>query len=286
MTKKTSTVEFKEMISTREAARLLHVTTQTIKNYIYSGRLKGIKTPGGHHRILRSDLINLGFSEGSRKPERSAANSYLFEQYVETIKAFMNALDDRDIIKSGHSSRVAGLSSTIGQNLKFAESELRDLKLAALLHDVGKIGISENILGKPGTLTDQEYFVVKEHAEIGEKLVGKVELLQPLALSIRQCHERFDGKGYPDGVAGTAIDLKARIIAVADTYDYLRSDLAYRRALSHDDSIRELKKSAGLQFDPQIVTMFCKIFSGARQEQQFYPPSRVFETLMQDSTRH
>ena len=194
----------------------------------------------------------------------------------------MKALDDRDIIKSGHSSRVASLSCAVGENMGFAESELRELKLAALLHDVGKIGISENILGKPGRLTDQEYFVVKKHPEIGEKIAEKAELLQPLALSIRQCHERFDGKGYPDGVAGTAIDLKARIIAVADTYDYLRSDLAYRRALSNDDSIRELNKAAGLQFDPQIVTMFCKSFAG----EQLYSSARVFDTLMQDSTRH
>ena len=292
MVKKTTALGFKEVLNTRESAGLIHVTAQTIKNYIYSGKLKALKTPGGHHRIRRSDLMSLGFIQDSGETERAttaestAAYNHLFDQYVETIEALMKALDDRDIIRSGHSSRVAGLSCAVGKNMRFAESELRELKLAALLHDVGKIGISENILGKPGRLTDQEYFVIKKHPEIGEKIAEKAELLQPLALSIRQCHERFDGKGYPDGVAGTAIDLKARIIAVADTYDYLRSDLAYRRALSNEDSIQELNNAAGLQFDPRIVKMFCASFAGAGREKQLYSSARVFDMLMQDSTRH
>ena len=279
MIKQTTALEVKEVLNTRESAGLINVTTQTIKNYIYAGKLCALKTPGGHHRIRRSDLIRLGFiqegggTERSTTAELTAAYNHLFDQYVETIEALMKALDDRDIIRSGHSSRVASLSCAVGENMGFAESELRDLKLAALFHDVGKIGISENILGKPGRLTDQEYFVVKKHPEIGEKIAEKVEVLQPLALSIRQCHERFDGKGYPDGVAGTAIDLKARIIAVSDTYDYLRSELSYRRALSNDDSIRELKRVAGLQFDPQIVKMFSASFAGTQQEQQLYSPS-------------
>ena len=281
MIKKTTALKLNEVLSARESAGLMHVTTQTIKNYIYSGKLKALKTPGGHHRIRRSDLMNLGFIQNSGGTERSTTTGltplykHLFDQYIATIEVLMKALDDRDIIRSGHSSRVAALSCAVGENMGFAESELRDLKLAALLHDVGKIGISENILSKPRRLTDQEYFVVKKHPEIGEKIAGKVEVLQPLALSIRQSHERFDGKGYPDGVAGTAIDLNARIIAVTDTYDYLHSDLAYRRAFSNDDSIRELNKAAGLQFDPRIVTMFCKSFVGAGQEQQLYPAVRV-----------
>jgi HD-GYP domain-containing protein (c-di-GMP phosphodiesterase class II) len=170
----------------------------------------------------------------------------------------MNALDERRIISSGHSRRVANLACTVGERMDFTNKQLRDLKIAGLLHDVGKVGISENILGKPGRLTEQEYFLVKKHPEIGEKIVGKIELLQPLANTIRHCHEQYDGKGYPDGVAGTAIDLKSRILAVADTYDYLRSDLSFRRALSVDDSIRELKKVAGTQLDPHVVKVFVK----------------------------
>jgi excisionase family DNA binding protein len=263
MAKRLKDLESKEILNTREAASLIKVTTQTIKNYIYSGKLKAIKTPGGHHRIRRSDLQSLGFViEEQKEPSQLTAeeltNAYnrLLNQYIATLEALMKALDERDIIASGHSSRVADLSCAIGEELEFDETEARELRLAALLHDVGKIGISENILGKPGRLTDQEYFVVKKHPEIGEKIVGSVEFLKPIARSIRQCHERFDGKGYPDGIAGPDIDLKARIIAVADTYDFLRSDLSFRRALSVDDSIRELKKSAGTQLDPSVVKIF------------------------------
>jgi excisionase family DNA binding protein len=292
MKEKENALQFKEVLSTIEAARIINVTQQTIKNYIYSGKLKAVKTPCGHHRIRRSDLWSLGFTRERGRTERAAteesaaAYTHLFEQYVATIETLMGVLDDRDTIRSGHSSRVASLSCAVGAIMRFTQGELRDLNLTALLHDVGKLGVSENILRKPGRLTDQEYFVVKKHPEIGEKILGKVELLQPLAPGIRQSHERYDGRGYPDGVAGTAIDVKARIIAVADTYDYLRSDLAYRRALSHDDSIREIKSVSGRQFDPRIVTMFCKSFSAAGQEEQLYSVPRVFETLSQDSIRH
>jgi excisionase family DNA binding protein len=263
MVKRIKDLETKEVLNTREAASLIKVTTQTIKNYIYSGKLKAIKTPGGHHRIRRIDLQELGFvveDKGDQarltRDEINHAYERLISQYMTTIEALMRALDERDIISSGHSSRVADLSHQVGIRMDLNEQELRELRLASLLHDVGKIGISENILGKPGRLTDQEYFLIKKHPEIGEKIVGRVEFLQPLAASIRHTHERFDGKGYPDGISGNSIDLNARIIAVADTYDFLRSDLSFRRAMSVDDSLRELKKSAGTQLDPNLVKIF------------------------------
>jgi len=263
MVKRIKDVATKEVLNTREAANLIKVTTQTIKNYIYSGKLKAIKTPGGHHRIRRIDLQEFGFVVEEKKDQTQLtrdeiSNAYerMIDQYMTTIEALMRALDERDIISSGHSSRVADLSREVGIRMELNELELRELRLAALLHDVGKIGISENILGKPGRLTDQEYFLIKKHPEIGEKLVGKIEFLQPLAASIRHTHERFDGKGYPDGIAGNTIDLNARIIAVADTYDFLRSDLSFRRAMSVDDSLREIKKAAGTQLDPNLVRIF------------------------------
>ena len=263
MVKRVKDITNKEILNTREAASFIKVTTQTIKNYIYSGKLKAIKTPGGHHRIRKIDLQEFGFVVEDKKErahltidDLSSAYDNLLDHYIATIEVLMKALDERDIISSGHSSRVANLACTVGESMDFTNKELRDLKLAGLLHDVGKVGISENILGKPGRLTDQEYFLVKKHPEIGEKIVGNIELLQPLANTIRHCHEQYDGKGYPDGVAGTAIDLKSRILAVADTYDYLRSDLSFRRALSVDDSIRELNKAAGTQLDPDVVKVF------------------------------
>jgi excisionase family DNA binding protein len=250
----------KEILNTREAASLLKVTTQTIKNYIYSGKLKAIKTPGGHHRVKRNDLKTLGFvTEEERTPENFSMeellNAYnnLVGTLVTTVESMIRALDTRDIVASGHSSRVADLSCNLGRAMRLSDKDIWELKLGALLHDVGKVGISEAILGKPGRLTDQEFFLVKKHSEIGEKIVSEIEYLRPVASCVRHHHERYDGKGYPDGIGGSAVELNSRIIAVADTYDFLRSDLSFRKALSVNDSLQEIRNSSGTQFDPEIV---------------------------------
>ena len=256
----------KEILKTREAAELLKVTTQTIKNYIYSGKLKALKTPGGHHRIRRSDLKEIGFledlpGEEGRLSREELYQLYkdLFTSYVSTIRVILKALDSRDAIASGHSQRVAEYSKLLGVKLGLSPTERRNLELASLLHDVGKIGISEYILGKPGKLTDQELFMIKKHPEIGEHIIEVVDFLKPNVSSIRHHHERFDGKGYPDGLAGEDIPLPARIISVAETYDFLTSDLSYRKALSKEHAFEELKRVSGTQLDPEIVSNFMSI---------------------------
>lgn len=253
----------KEILKTREAADLLKVTTQTIKNYIYSGKLKALKTPGGHHRIRRSDLKEIGFLEDLPGEEGRLSREELYQRYqdllssyVSTIKVILKALDSRDTIASGHSQRVAEYSKTLGEKFGLSSLEKRHLELAALLHDVGKIGVSEYILGKPGRLTDQELFIIKKHPEIGGHIVEDVEFLKPTVTSILHHHERFDGKGYPDGLAGEAIPLTARIISVTETYDFLTSDLSYRKAFSKDQAFEELRRVSGTQFDPEIVNTF------------------------------
>ena len=182
-------------------------------------------------------------------------NSYetILKTLVSTIEAFTKALDMRDVIFTGHSARVDNISSSIGKSMGLSGKELQDLKLASLLHDVGKVGISESILGKPGQLTDQEFFLVKQHPEIGGKIVGGIEQLRSVASTIRHHHERFDGNGYPDGLAGSEIELYARIIGVVETYDFMRSDLSFRKAVSVDDTLREIKTCSGTQFDPEVV---------------------------------
>ena len=260
MAKKKIDLITREILNTREAASLLKVTTQTIKNYIYSGKLKAIKTPGGHHRVRRVDLEGIGFISEEDKYQvpltpADMLNSYeiIVKTLVSTIEAFTNALDMRDVIFTGHSARVDNISSSIGKSMGLSGKELQDLKLASLLHDVGKVGISESILGKPGQLTDQEFFLVKQHPEIGGKIVGGIEQLRSVASTIRHHHERFDGNGYPDGLAGSEIELYARIIGVVETYDFLRSDLSFRKAVSVDDTLREIKTCSGTQFDPEVV---------------------------------
>jgi len=253
----------KEILNTREAAALLKVTPQTIKNYIYSGKLKALKTPGGHHRIRRVDLEKIGFSPTEAFPEHNPSHHELIGSYqklvdvlITTIEAFIKALDARDIIASGHSQRVASLATMVGKTLGYSDRDLYDLRMAALLHDVGKVGISEAILGKPGKLTDQELFLIQRHPEIGEKIVSSIDQLQRIAPVVRHHHERFDGQGYPDRLSGAAIEKDARIIAVAGAFDFLRSDLSFRPALSTTEALHELHHNAGSQFDPEIVEAF------------------------------
>lgn len=260
MAKKKIDLITREILNTREAAALLKVTTQTIKNYIYSGKLKALKTPGGHHRVRRVDLESIGFISEEDKYQipltpADMLNSYetILKTLVSTIEAFTKALDMRDVIFTGHSARVDNISSSVGKSMGLSGKELQDLKLASLLHDVGKVGISESILGKPGQLTDQEFFLVKQHPEIGGKIVDGIEQLRSVASTIRHHHERFDGNGYPDGLAGSEIELYARIISVVEAYDFLRSDLSFRKAVSVDDTLREIKTCSGTQFDPEVV---------------------------------
>ena len=147
----------------------------------------------------------------------------------------------------------------MGTKLGLSPTERRNLELASLLHDVGKIGISEYILGKPGKLTDQELFMIKKHPEIGGHIVEDVEFLKPTVSSILHHHERFDGKGYPDGLSGEDIPLPSRIISVSETYDFLTSDLSYRKAISKEQAFEELKRASGNQLDPEIVSAFISI---------------------------
>jgi excisionase family DNA binding protein len=146
-----------DLIKTKQAAHLLGVTVQTIKNYIYSGKLKSYRTPGGHHRLSKSDLQGLASNHGNPS-QRELLEQYdlLYHGYIDTIGTLLNALDARDGIASGHSRRVANYACVIGKAMEFSPESQRTLELAALLHDVGKILISEQILGKPGKLTDQD----------------------------------------------------------------------------------------------------------------------------------
>jgi excisionase family DNA binding protein len=246
-----------DLIKTKQAANLLGVTVQTIKNYIYAGKLKSYKTLGGHHRIMISDLEQLASSQSSPS-RRELLEDYvhLYRGYIDSIGALLDALDARDGIASGHSRRVARYARAIGEALEFPPEFQRNLELAAMLHDVGKILISEQILGKPGKLTDQETYLIRQHPEMGEKIVGQVEFLRETKPFIRHHHERFDGLGYPDGLSGESIPLEARIIFIAEAFDALRSDSSYHHARDLSEALGEMEKGAGTQFDPNLLNTF------------------------------
>jgi len=245
------------MVNVREAAKILGVSTQTVKNYIYSGKLRSFRTSGGHHRIPHEDLTTLGFRE-LRPSRQELIESYdeLYDSYVNTLRCLTSALDARDGISSGHSRRVANYVVSLAEVMGISWEEREAITLSALLHDVGKVLVSERILSKPGKLTDQEYHLIRQHPEMGEKIVNEVEVLKTAKAPIRHHHERFDGKGYPDGLSGEEIPLGARMISVAEAFDCITCDCTFQPKKGLDEAANELERHAGTQFDPDIVKIF------------------------------
>ena len=173
------------------------------------------------------------------------------------LRAIVRAMDTRDIVSADHSINVMELACAVGEKMALPERELGDLRLAALFHDIGKIEINEIILCNPNRFSEQDHAIVKRHSEIGEKiLLAEREDFRPIASCVRHCHEHFDGKGYPDGIEGSDIELNSRIISVADTYDFLCTDFPFRKAFSTDDAIQEIRRCSGTQFDPEVVKNF------------------------------
>lgn len=164
----------------------------------------------------------------------------------------------------GHSDRVAAYAVAIGRQLDLPEKDIVALKRAAILHDIGKVGISRQIVEKLGRLSEREFEIMRLHTTIAIRMLERVEELKPSLPMIRHHHERFDGKGYPDGLEGHDIPLGARIIAVAETFDMLVSDLPWRDALQLDEALNELKSSSGTQFDPMVVDAFLAVVEAQR----------------------
>jgi len=167
-----------------------------------------------------------------------------------------DAIEAKDAATLGHVSRVASYALSIGRELGLPTWELRSLVLAAQMHDVGKIGTPDGILGKRGPLTEEEFAIVKQHTVRGDEIARRIDALRPLSTVIRHHHERFDGSGYPDGLQGDAIPLLSRIIAVADTYDAITSGRPYRDAVEQQAAVTELRRVRGEQLDPRCVDAF------------------------------
>lgn len=180
----------------------------------------------------------------------------LRQVYEQTIDALIIAASQRDRTAEGHSQRVTRYSLAIGRYIGLSHTDLVNLKYAASLHDIGKIAISRKILNKLGKLTDAEFAIMKQHSTIAIRILERVEGLQDAAPIIKHHHERFDGKGYPDGLIGQQIPLGSRIIAVAEAYDILTSDVPWRDAVDRESALSEIQACAGSQFDPAVVAAF------------------------------
>jgi HD-GYP domain-containing protein (c-di-GMP phosphodiesterase class II) len=200
-------------------------------------------------------LVALGDHAGAIL-ENSRLHGELRGSYLATVKMLADAIEVKDPFLRGHSDEVSGLVRAMARRLELSGDRREQLIFGSLLHDVGKIGVSERILLKPGPLTDEEFSAIKLHPRIGYRLVSQVPLLQPVAPAILHHHERWDGNGYPSGLAGERIPLEARVVAIIDAFSAMVSDRPYRAAISVDDALAELERSAGTHFDPSLVEMF------------------------------
>jgi putative methionine-R-sulfoxide reductase with GAF domain len=194
-------------------------------------------------------------------------NARLFETtqriYYETLKSLAQALEARDDYTRGHSERVAVMSRDIATQLALSDREVDTIYNAALLHDIGKIGIRDEVLLAPRSLTPEERAIIEQHPAFGNSILTPLKFLGEIRTYVRHHHERWDGSGYPDGRKAEDIPLASRIIAVADTYDAMTSTRPYRNALSREVALHEIQKSSGVQFDPIVVTGFLKVVSAA-----------------------
>jgi putative nucleotidyltransferase with HDIG domain len=173
----------------------------------------------------------------------------------QVVKSFIISIEAKDMYTFGHSERVSKYAVELAKAIPEVqdESDLQNLRLAGLLHDIGKINIPEAILTKPIKLTYEEYEIIKTHPVVGMKMVEKISALASLKAGVLYHHERWDGKGYPSEIAGEDIPLHARILAVADAFDAMTSTRAYRHALSFEDALQRLKDGSGTQFDPNLI---------------------------------
>ena len=176
--------------------------------------------------------------------------------YVETVLSLANAVEAKDSYTGDHVQNVAHMALEVGRELGLKGAELEALRFGAILHDIGKIGIPDAILKKPAKLTAEEWSIMRQHPVIGERILAPIQHLQDAAKLVRHHHERYDGKGYPDGLCGEEVPLAARILTVVDSYSAIIDRRIYKPARSHEEAVAELRRNASTQFDPHIVEIF------------------------------
>jgi len=216
----------------------------------------------GDNRFTEKDLFYLSFmaKSAAHSIENLALYENIYENLFATLYAFVNAVEARDLYTREHSSRVTGISMIIGKQMECGLEELDILNFAGHLHDIGKIGIRDDILLKPGRLTDEEFEKIKEHPTIGANILEQMGFWEKEREIIRCHHERYDGTGYPDGLKQDQIPLLARIMSVADVYDAMASDRAYRKRMEEDLILKIINEGVGTQFDPDVVAAFMEVY--------------------------
>ena len=191
--------------------------------------------------------------------ELADSKELLEKSYLESIEVLRRTVEVKDVYTRGHSDRVSEYSLLIGEKLNLPPEQMKTLKIGALFHDIGKIGIPDAILLKTDKLTDDEYSEIKNHPAIGAHILSNASIFADIIPIVKHHHERYDGKGYPARLAGEDIPYLARIVAVADTFDAMTSRRSYRQALDFDYTMNEIERCKGTQFDPAIADVFLEI---------------------------
>ncbi len=232
-----------------------------IREKVFGVLTASIKTSG--IRFTEKDLYYLSFmtNKAAYAIENLALYENIYENLFSTLYAFVKAIEARDPYTQQHSNRVTEIAIAIGKEMGCTSEELDILNFAGHLHDIGKIGVRDAILLKPSTYTEEERNIIKGHSIIGASIIGQLGLLESEKQIIKHHHERFDGTGYPDGLKNKEIPLLARILSVADVYDAVSSDRAYRKKMEKDEVIKIIKEGRGIQFDPDVVDAFFKLYN-------------------------
>ena len=215
--------------------------------------LGAAKQEGGNQTCLASDVSS---SASTAKLDLSSVIENVKESGVNIVYAMATAVDARSRYTYARSQNVARYAATIGKALGLSGRKIRLLHVAALLHDIGKMGIPDSILRKSGPLDEEEWKIMRKHPELGTTMVSQIPELADSAPAIRHHHERYDGGGYPAGLKGEEIPLEARIIAVAEAYDNMTTPRSYHQTISHEQAVEELRRCSGTQFDPALVLAF------------------------------
>jgi putative nucleotidyltransferase with HDIG domain len=224
------------------------------------------------HPFSQGQLTGLGLMAAKAAAAVESSNLYrnLKESYISTVQALANAIEARDRYTRGHTERVYKLSKILAEELGWTEAELGDLRMGGILHDIGKIGVPDSILNKPGPLTAEEIEIMKSHPEKGARMIDSIPFLSPALPYIKYHHERHDGTGYPYGLKGEEIPLPGRLLAVVDTIDAVTSDRPYRKGRTLEEAIEEIKKNSGTQFHPEIVEACVTAFRKGKLHSLFH----------------
>ena len=234
-----------------------------------------VRVPIGKRKDIETalSLLKVVVESCSIQIENRMLYESLFESVLQTLGSLISAINKRDLYTEGHCLRVTERSLAIAQNMAVPEHDRDSLRMAASVHDLGKVGVPDSVLLKPGRLTEEEFNLMKNHSVYGEQILSRFEILSREARIVRSHHERFDGRGYPDGLKAEEIPLLSRIIAVADAFDAMTTDRPYRKAMTEQEAVREIKRCAGTQFDPHVVAAFQQVLEDARDGRE----KRVFQ---------